>query len=267
MKKLLLLALIMLTLSCSNDTIETNETNENLDNQTFEKGKPAPKKRNIVLTPTAVNNNTIGRIMQTPVEYTGDLPITDNGGLVDWDNDGTIDDQIVINTRCYFPKTFTEISVFLNGTDEHIINYSSRFGTTVLGFVDADNDGDMDVIFEGGNPYCYNDGGVFSQYNVGYNVEGQYPLSTKDILTNMVVTSVAKNPNNLIWDLSAYGYECYTFHVYFFNKDLKDYRQTTTYGEWGFFFNKKLTSGDTYVLRFTNVEDNCENLEVEFVYN
>lgn len=247
-----------------------------------------------------------GRIMEEPVEYTGDL--TGIEPTVDWDNDGTID-NFQVNERCYFPRTFQDITV--NGTP---INYSATYKTNIVGFKDVDGDGYKDAIMRGGRSIAYNDPneplntapywdettsynvgdyvriyeqccapttyyctvantGVepnpdspFWRYalNVGYNREGTVtPL--KDIVQSLVISSSANNPNYIQWDLSDYGIHNFTFHVYLIDKTSAQATvQTTTYGEWGFYTGGRLIPGDVYVLRFTNLGDDCSDVDVEF---
>lgn len=267
MKKLLLL-LLFLAFSCStNDTIKTEIVE---DTTTFAKGKPTiPKKKSLVIAPTIINTNAVGRIMEQPVDYTGTLPVDDNGGLVDWDNDGNVNDLVII--------TSNGVSVLLNGTNEFTINYSIRRGAILLGFIDVDNDGDMDIITKGGNPNCYD--GVIgdlsdtdrpsSTYNVGYNVVGQYPLPTGDILNSMVVREVEKGKiNNIKWDLSTFGYECNVFSIDLWEGDglfpgTKYFGNWPGYGEWGFYNSDGFKKNTVYTLRF-RYEDNGEHVYVHF---
>lgn len=286
--KLLMITILMISFACTKDGLEEIQENtmQSELSDVLSRGKPikVTKKRNIVLTPTAINNNEIGRIAETPVEFTGKLPIDDgtlidtnndgayDTGFVDWNND-TIEDKITITND---PSNFGPvITVFLSGIEEHVINYSleSRWAAIqlkvgILGFEDINGNGFKDIILQGGNPYLYDGNSLdqelakeeYSPYNVAYNVSDQYPLSTSEIVESLVVTSVDRRPNNLVWDLSEYGHECARFQVSFYNKTIGDFRQTKVYGEFGFFYNKKFISGDTYELRFS------ENLLVNFVY-
>ena len=52
-----------------------------------------------------------------------------------------------------------------------------------------------------------------------------------------------------------------------FNKNNNDgyaIQQTHTYGEFGFYSLDRLTVGETYILRFTNLGDDCTDIDVEF---
>ena len=284
MKTLFKLMLVALALfSCSNE-----QADEFLTADAKLNVQRLPKKTNIILRPTAVNSNPIGNIMQplAPLPDGIELPADNNGGLVDWDGDGQIDDLVTQEQSCNAPYRQSIFYVYLNGTDKHAINYTSG-KATILGFADVNGDGTMDIITEWGRPTNYNaevdiygnytviDGnyqfGTLSQYNVGYNVIGRYPLSTAEILSSMEVSEVEKGqPNNLVWDLSDYGYEDYTFYVDFWEGndigDGKYYGQTWTYGYWGFYFDDRLTKGQTYTISFRYM-DNCERLDVSFVNN
>jgi len=268
MKKLLILLFAFLVIACTIDNLGTDQeaiTQEGIEAQL--RGPKPPRKKSVVLTPTIQNTNPVGRIMETPVDYNGTLPIDDNGGLVDWDNDGDTDDVIVI-TRANFHTT---VYVLLNGTDEIAINYSSS-NATLLGFVDANNDGYMDVITEYGNPNCYD--GIIgdlsdierpaNQYNVGLNVEGQYPLSRVEILSGPIDIFVPNGKiNNIKWNLSAYGFECYQFRTELFGPDGEYFGMWTGYGEWGRFTGNTLKKNKTYTITFRDI-DNGNPVGVEF---
>lgn len=281
--KMILMLILILGFSCNAPELET-EAQLTEVNAKGQKGKKKVAKRTINFEPAtplvnarAVNNNEVGRIMLEPTDYTGELPLDNNGGLVDWDNDGQADDLIVIENRCFFPRTFSTVSVLLNGTDKKVISYSTAFGATVLGFSDVDNDGFQDIIFEGGNHYFYNGSTYgetftpidsYSQFNVGYNREGQYPLSLKEIIESLEITSVDPNPEAITWDLSEYGIEAYPFHIRVVEISTGFSVQTTTYGEWGFYnfspTGNNIKPGEPYILRFTNLGDNCTDIDVEF---
>lgn len=257
MKKTFMLILFSLLLfGCSTETMEVQEENSSL----LSKGKPVDKEstRIVLLKPTIQNNNEVGRIMLEPIEYTGELPINDNGGLVDWDGDGFVDDLVIITHECYFPRTFAKTSVFIDGINEKVIHYNGQIGE-ILGFKDVDNDGDMDVIFYKGNPRRYNEGEEFSYYNVGLNVEGQYPLPLKDIIQSLEVVQTHNKPEWIKWDLSDYGYEATPFYV------ASNGVSTGTYGEWGLVGSSfGFKGGNTYTLRFANLDDNCGDILVDF---
>jgi hypothetical protein len=270
MKKLLIILSTILIFACSPIAEET--IIQEVQTEAQLKGPKPPKKTSIVITPTIENTNSVGRIMETPVDYNGTLPADDNGGLVDWDNDGDIDDLIVI-TREF---NHTTVSVLLNGTEEIAINYSSS-NATLLGFIDANNDGYMDVITEYGNPNCY-DGTIgdlsdierpANQYNVGLNVEGQYPLSRTEILSGPIDIFVPNGKvNNIKWDLSDYGFECYQFRLEVFGPDYPNdgndyFGMWTGYGEWGYWTGNRLKKNKTYRIDFRDI-DNGNAVTIEF---
>ena len=270
MKKVLILLLTFLVFACTTDNLGVDQ--DAITQEAQLKGPKPPKKKSVVLTPTIVNTNPIGRIMETPVDYNGTIPTDNNGGLVDWDNDGNVDDLIVINREF----NHTTVSVFLNGTDEIAINYSSS-NATLLGFIDVNGDGYMDVITEYGNPNCY-DGTIgdlsdierpANQYNVGYNVEGQYPLSRTEILSGPIDIFVPNGKiNNIKWDLSDYGFECYRFRLEVFGPnypgDGSDYLgMWSGYGEWGFWTGNSLKKNKIYTIYFRDI-DNGNAVGIEF---
>ena len=248
------MALFML--SCSNEQIEQFETADAKAN----KGKP---QRSVYLKPFVQSNLRAfnGRILEQPVAYTGDFDLSD---VIDFDNDG-VTDEVTLNQRCYFPRTFLEVLV--NG---EVVSYSTNYGAKILGFKDVDLDGFTDVIYQYGASQAYNHGEVYSEFNVGYNKEGN-AVPLKDIVQSLVISTADTNPEYIKWDLSAYGIKNYTFHVFLYNKNTNDgygYQQTTTYGEFGFYSLNRLTVGETYILRFTNLndtlEDSCDDIFVEF---
>lgn len=258
MKKLFLLILSLVVLSCTTETVTNDITTADAKANVERKGKGKPQ-RAVYLKPSLISNLRAfnGRIMEEPVTYTGDtlnLPQT-----IDFDNDGTLD-EVTIVQKCFFPRTFLEIVV--NG---EVVNYSTNYGAKVLGFKDVNLDGFTDIIFEGGNSYAYNDGEIYSQYNVGYNVEGSAtPL--KDIIQSLVIDTSDPNPEYIKWDLSAHGINHFAFHVKLYNKNNNDgygIQQTHTYGEFGFYSLNRLTVGETYILEFTNLDD-CSSIIVEF---
>ena len=288
-----------LMLSCSEEQITSDIVTG--DVETFAKGKPlVPKKTSIVLAPpSGLNNpNGQGRYMATLQEYDGDVTLLNDvitnvswglpeypdynqgtSGVVDWDHIGGVNDVVSI---LRVSRTFWsgyKVTVLLNGTDEVVVNYNIR-GGKLLGFADANNDGWMDIITEYGIPTCYD--GVIgdlsdtdrtaSQYNVGYNLYGQYPLSTLEIISSMTVREVEKGRiNNVKWDLSDYGYHCYVFYM-----DLLEGESWETktdyfgnwpgYGEWGFYNNDGFSKNTTYTLRFRYL-DNEEPYNLHFQIN
>lgn len=286
MKTHILVLAALLIMGCSTENLEIFEQDALVTadaKANIEKGKPNTngngngQRKVMKLTASnetfrIANTNEIGRIMKTPEALPEGfvLPTDDNGGYVDWDNDGEADDLIVITDDCYWPMTKVTISVFLNGTDEHAINYNSRFYTELLGFADVNSDGFMDIILYGGNSNDYNNGEPYSYYNVGYNVEGQYPLPTKDILMGLQPSTQTRNVNYLVWDIREFGYEHYSFHVHLFEGTVfgegEVMGQIPTYGEHGFPIPFPLTPGQLYTLRFEKMNDNCEYLDVTFVY-
>lgn len=253
---------LMFIVGCGTDEIETFDSSDEKTTLTgiVKRGKPvkAPK-RVILLQPTVDNINEVGNIMLEPTEYTGSLPTDDNGGLVDWDGDGQVDDLVFLENRCYFPKTFVEAKVLLNGTDEKIVSYQVRYPAIILGFDDVNGDGTQDVILQGGNPNRYNQGEEYSTYNVAYNVEDQYPISLEEIIASLEPTNSVNNPQWIQWDLSDYGYDAHPFHVRLNGPNLVN-TQTSTYGEWGYYCKNEDLDGAS--LEFTNVGEDCTNVTV-----
>lgn len=283
--KMILIVIALIALSCKETPKETSVVNDEFfingspgfyqeapkpsgaafgvrpDGKGKPKGNVGKPQRTINFKPSI--NSPVGylqttRIMEEPVAYTGALPTEQT---VDWDNDGILD-EVILNQRCYFPRTFVE--VFVNG---EVVSYNVSYYARIIGFTDVDADGFTDIIFEGGNSRDYNNGEAHSQYNVGFNRSGASPTSLKDIVQSLVISSADTNPDYIKWDLSAYGYNHFTFHVFLFNKTQNDgyaLTQTTTYGEWGFYSAGRIIVGDVYVLRFTNLGDDCSDIEVEF---
>ena len=251
MRKLMYLMIGLFILSCSTEQTEEFAIADLKAN----KAKP---QRSVYLKPSINNLRAFnGRILQEPVEYTGDFDLSD---VIDFDNDG-VTDNVVLNQRCYFPRTFVEVLV--NG---EVVSYSVSYSAKILGFKDVNLDGFTDVVFEGGSANAYNNGEAYRPYNVAYNVEGNV-IPLKDIVQSLVITSVDPNPEYIKWDLSEYGIHNFTFHVFLFNKNLSDaygYEQTHTYGEFGFYSLNRITVGQVYVLRFTNLGDDCTSIDVEF---
>lgn len=218
-----------------------------------------------------ITTQDVTNVMLDPVEYTGVLPTDNNGGLVDWDGDGLEDDLIEYHTRCYFPRSFASVTVSIDGENPRVINNSIAFGATLLGFVDADNDGDMDIIWEGGNHYRYNSetfgtaDETYSQYNVGYNTFAEEPTPLADLVASLVVEQSVNNPNFVRWDLGP-QYDAYIFHVKWHEIDtvgnvISPYYQTHTYGEWGIeasYFGP----GQTWVITFSNVAEPCDDVSI-----
>jgi len=102
---------------------------------------------------------------------------------------------------------------------------------------------------------------------LGYNRAGEFPLSLAEIVKSLVITSVDLNPEFIKWDLSAFGYHNFTFHVFLYNKTLSDgygYTQTTTYGEFGFHTKDRIILGDDYEMDFTNLGPDCTPVKVTF---
>lgn len=110
-----------------------------------------------------------------------------------------------------------------------------------------------------------------SQYNVGYNTFGQYPLTTLEIVSQMVVRDVPKGRiNNVKWDLSEYGYNCYVFYM-----DLIEGTSWETktdyfgnwpgYGEWGFYNNDGFQKNTIYTVAFRYL-DNGKTYNLNFSY-
>ena len=250
--KMMLIAMVLF--SCSNEQTEQLQTADAKAN--LNKGK---KQRSVYLKAFRQDNQRTalnGRVVSEPVEYTGALDYDD---FIDWDNDGT-NDEVVLVQRCYFPRTFVEVTV--NGTP---VGYAVSYYAKILGFKDVDGDGFKDIIFEGGNPWAYNDGEAYSPINVGYNVAGD-AVPLKDIVQSLVIDATDPNPEYIKWDLSAYGIHNFSFHVRLLGKTDTTLlgSQTTTYGEWGYYSFNKLTQGETYILRFTNLGDDCSEIDVEF---
>jgi len=288
MKKLLLFLSILLVFGCSTDEAVQSPAEAELQTASMRLLQPRlPKRTNIILRPTAVNNNPVGRYMETPIPYDGILEVIPSDGLVDWDNDGDLD----LITQEYGCETAFRQYVFYVSIDQDpnqkvaICYTASR--ATILGFEDVNGDGYQDVLLYGGKTRAYNaeldiygnytienNSYVFepvSYFNVGINTEGQYPLSTTEILASMEVSEVENGqPNNLVWDLSAYGYHAYTFYVDFWEGqnigDGQYYGQTWTYGFWGFYFNDRLARNQEYTISFRYM-DNCDRLNVTFINN
>lgn len=252
-------------LSCGTDPISKEE----IAIASLKGGKG--KNKTLVLSPvfnTAGRSAATGRIMETPVDYTGTLPTDNNNGVVDWDNDGT-DDVVEIKTSNPGSYPFHTYEVDVNGVS---VNNSLTYAK-LLGFADVDGDGYRDIITEGGNPYCYDSiprYETYSRYNVGYNRPGDQPPPTVDLLKSLAVTSVDRGAINcVIWDLTAYGYECYPFYVDLFEGipsevltpegyyiGPKNFGQSIVYGDEGFIItnNGHLQAGHTYTLRFRYVD-------------
>lgn len=268
MKKIIYLLTVFLILGCSTDVV---------DNNTQERGNGKGKKPRVALL-TIPDDAFASRLAATnvmldPVEYTGELPTDDNGGLVDWDNDGLTDDLIVYSWDCYFPRSFAKVHVYIDGTEEILINNSIAYGATLLGFADVDNDGDQDIIWQGGNHYKYNSetfgtsDEVYSPYNVGYNTIAEEPAPLGDLVGALQLTQSDNNPNFIRWDLGQ-QYEAYVFHVMWYEVDatgavISPYYQTHTYGEWGIEANY-FQPGTSWVIKFSNVADGCEDVFVNF---
>lgn len=256
------------------DLEETNNTSSSKAT-TERKGKGngnvnTGKPQKIITFGTSIKSNplriaALGRIMAEPVEYLGVLPTEQT---VDWDNDGVLD-VVEIVKRCYFPRTFIEIKV-----NDVVVSYHVTYeslaagGVQIVGFTDVDNDGFQDIIFEGGNPRDYNNSAPYIPYNVGFNREGEPPLSLAEIVQSLVITSIDQNPDFIHWDLSPYGYDFFVFHVFLTNISRNDgygNTQTTTYGEHGFSTKDRIIVGDTYEMSFTNLGENCEPIKVLFI--
>jgi hypothetical protein len=252
MKKLILMMTALIMIGCTvpeTEVLSTVDAKANIER----KGK---KERGIYMKPLITSNQRLAanRVVSELEPYNGDFNLSET---VDFDNDG-VNDEVTINQKCYFPRTFANITV--NG---EIVSYNIQFNAVILGYQDVNNDGFTDIIFEGGKSIAYNHGETYSEFNVGYNLSGQAtPL--KDVVQSLVITSVDPNPEFIRWDLSEFGYNNFTFHVFLFNKSLNDYEQTTTYGEFGFYYKDKIIQGDVYILRFTNLGDNCSSVDVEF---
>lgn len=293
MKKILLFLLlsIFLIIGCTSDSLTP-------DLQTADLKTPrVPKKTSIVLAPPVnlPNNNEVGRIMATLQEYDGELPTDEitnvswglpeypnynqgTSGVVDWDQNGVNDIVSVLRVGRTFWSDY-KVTVKLNGSNEEIgINYNIQ-GGKLLGFKDVNNDGFPDIIMEYGKPNCYD--GVIgdlsdteqtkSRYNVGYNISGQYPLTTLEIVSSMVVRDVPKGRiNNVKWDLSEYGYGCYVFYLDLLEgtswETMTDYfGNWPGYGEWGFYNSDGLTKNTVYTLRFRYL-DNGEAYNLNFSF-
>jgi len=299
--------MVLLIVSCTNEPIEFETADAKAN---IERGKPADKgkrEKSVYLKAFKNTNEYLsfnGRVMSEPVEYTGDL--TDIDPTVDWDKDG-VEDELVVNQRCYFPRTFQNITI--NG---EVINYSATFKSLIIGYKDVDGDGYKDAIMRGGRSIAYNDPSTFVSYwnettaynvgdyvkvyeqccapttyycmvantgelpssestswrlamNVGYNVEGE-AIPLKDIIQSLVITNVDPNPEFVKWDLSEYGINNFTFHVRLLSSTDPTFvgSQTTTYGEFGYYSKDRLTQGETYIIRFTNLGDDCTDIDVEF---
>ena len=296
MKKLIVFMMALgLMLSCSEEQITSDIVTEDAT-ETFAKGKPlVPKKTSIVLAPTAVNTNIEGRYMATLQEYDGELPTDEitnvswglpeypnynqgTSGVVDWDQNGVDDIVSVLRVGRTWWSDY-KVTVKLNGSNEEIgINYNIQ-GGKLLGFKDVNGDTFPDIIMEYGIPACYD--GVIgdlsdtertaSQYNVGYNTFGQYPLTTLEIVSSMVVRDVPKGRiNNVKWDLSEYGYNCYVFYL-----DLLEGTSWETrtdyfgnwpgYSEWGFYNDDSMNKNTVYTLRFRYL-DNGEVYNLNFSF-
>lgn len=262
MKKLIYVMVAFLMFGCSTDNILKTE-------QTLERGKGKKERVALLTLPQgSISSMAVTNVMRDPIEYTGELPATDNGGFVDWDNDGQVDDLIVLEQRCYFPRTFTDVVCYYNGTDRQVINNSIAFGAVLLGFDDVDNDGDQDIIFEGGNHYLYNQGETYSQYNVGLNELAEEPTPLADLVSSLTLTSSVANPDFVRWDLGG-QYEGYVFHVVWFEVDvngnvISPYYQTHTYGEWGIYAPNTLLPNANYIIRFTNLGEDCSDVDINF---
>jgi len=157
MKKLILMMMIALLLSCTNEqsSDKKNEKFQTADSKAnIGKGKP---QRAVYLKPSLTSNLRTfnGRVMAEPITYTGDtlnLPQT-----IDFDNDGT-NDEVTLVKRCFFPRTFLEISV--NG---EVVSYSTNFGAKVIGFKDVDFDGFTDPNFISFQTTTYGEWGIWTK--------------------------------------------------------------------------------------------------------
>lgn len=259
MKKLLLFLSILLIFGCST---EVDSVKQDAVIEAAAKGKPTKAQKTILLKPTVVNNNEVGNIMLNPVEYTGTLPAETN--IVDWDGDGQVDDIVEYSWRCYFPRTFGEVRVLLNGTDEVLVNITVGYGLNIYGFDDVNNDGTQDIIF-----WRYSrdaDYNLITVYSVGYNVQGQYPLPLADIIGSLEVFESDRNPERVLWDLSDYGIDYMVFHVYVHSLQTGIYVQSHRDGAEGMpLRDKNVRSGDIFQLQFSNVEICEERIIVEFI--
>lgn len=223
-----------------------------------------------------LSTDAITNVMLDPVEYSGALPTDNNGGFVDWDGDGLSDDYIEYNWRCYYPRSFAWVDVYIdNGETPLTINNSIAFGAELLGFDDVNGDGTQDAIWQGGNHRKYNpdDNGLiepYSEYNVGFNIIGEEPTPLDILFSELSISVSVNNPDFVRWDLGD-QYEGYVFHVYWREVDPVTLEpiptsvgwQTLTYGDWGIGMSH-LTPGATFLLRATNLGDDCSDIIIYF---
>lgn len=262
-------------------------------------GKGGGKKvRAVKLSPQSepgFATQAITNVMRDPVTipdtYTQPLPEPiGQFAVVDWNGDG-IDDEFEIHTKCYWPRSFSWVTV--NG---ETINNSIAVGASILGFDDVNGDGTLDVLLAGGNHRQYNaidginngptEGEItepYSPYNVGYNVVDETPSSIASLLDELVVVQDVNNPDFVRWDLGHFingvsQYEAYAFHVMWREVDPVTlefipgtlYLQTVTYGEWGIGSSALPVSGTVW-FRFTNADytvnpDECIDKEIYVTY-
>lgn len=272
MRKLIYVMVTLFLLGCSSDTI-TNDV------QNLERGRGKGKKPKVALLtiPQSEPSNTtqaITNVMLDPVEYLGELPTDDNGGLVDWDSDGQVDDLIVVEQRCYFPRTFTRVYALIDGVNEQLINNSIAFGAELLGFDDVNGDGLQDIIWAGGNHYRYNSlvfgqsDEQYSPYNVGYNSIQEEPTPLADLVSQLTLAQSVNNPDYVRWDLGS-QYDAYVFHVVArrfeqLNDSVPQVTQTHTYGEWGIYAPSMFQGGGLFEIEFTNLGEDCTPITINF---
>lgn len=254
-------------LSCSTEQIGSDIVTADAK-ANVEKGRPRNhgKTQNAIYlkaSPDKTNSARVsfnGRIMDTPVDYLGD--ISDVSSTVDWDNDGT-DDVMTITQSCYMPKTFIHVLV-----NDQLVNDFTPYHASLVGFKDVNGDGFKDAIFRNGisEPYqdaaypvwdagqSYNVGDKAKvllpdtwwlttfvcmqantgnepsetstfwrlEYSVGYNVAGDNALTLQEVIESLVITGADNNPSYIKWDLTAFGIHNFPFHVYLYDVSLAD---------------------------------------------